>query len=53
MNVLPTCMYVYHIHVSCPWKGVSDVLKLELQMVVTHNVGAGNPLDRLPGTLYH
>lgn len=40
-------------HVSCPWKGVSDVLKLELQMVVSHHVSAGNPLDGLPGALYH
>ena len=41
--VLSTCMYVHHV---CAWcsgqKRGSDPLELEIQMVVSHFVAAGN-----------
>lgn len=42
--VLPTCMPVHHLSfcfVQEPEKGVKS-LELQLQMVVSHHVGAGN-----------
>ena len=45
MDVLPTCMYVYHV---CTWypqegqKRISNTLELELWIIVSHPVGAGN-----------
>jgi hypothetical protein len=39
MDVLPACMSVYHG--ACRGQNkVSDILELELQMVVSHHVGA-------------
>lgn len=45
MGVLPSCMDVHHIHaepMEARTKSVSDPLELELQMVVSNHVGAGN-----------
>ena len=38
--VLPACMYVDHVHAGCPWQ--LDALELEIQMDVSHHVGAKN-----------
>ena len=43
MSALAACvctMFVTGVHVGL--KGMSDPLELELQMVVSHHVGAGN-----------
>lgn len=37
-NIWFTCTYVFHVGL----KGASDLLELGLQMVVNHQVGAGN-----------
>lgn len=39
LSVLPPCNYMYHMHTWCP-RSVSDPLELELQMAVSHHVGA-------------
>ena len=44
MRVLPTCMSAHRMLNWCPQRQerVSEPLELELQMVVTSHVGAGN-----------
>ena len=41
-----SCMYVYHVHAWClgPSEAEEGIrpLELELQMAVSHHVGAGN-----------
>lgn len=41
-DVLPACMYVNYMHTWCSegYKKMSDPLKLELQIVVSHNGGS-------------
>lgn len=50
MDVLPAGMSVHHLYAWCPWspKRVSGPLRLELQTVVSHLVGAGNETLALP-----
>jgi hypothetical protein len=47
MDVLPACMYMQHVCVLCPRRTEegSDLLDLELQMVVSCHVGA-RPLEK-------
>ena len=42
MSVLVECMYVYHMHASCPRKQkiTLDPLELELKIAVSHHVDA-------------
>lgn len=44
MDVLAACMYVYHICAWCPWRSdrALDLQKLELQIVMSHHIAAGN-----------
>lgn len=46
MDVLPSCMCVYHVHASTPpprgQERALDPLELELQMLVSHYASAGN-----------
>lgn len=44
MGILPTCMCVYHLHAWCPQSTEEAVrpLELELQMVVSCHMNAGN-----------
>jgi hypothetical protein len=44
MGILPACKSAYHVHFWCHGekKKTSDLLDLELQMAVSHNVGAEN-----------
>lgn len=42
--ILPTYMYVYHMSTWCQWRPEEGVgpLEMELQVAVSHHVGAGN-----------
>jgi hypothetical protein len=42
MNILLSGMYVYLVHAWCLWSRRGHPLQLELQMVVSHRMGAGN-----------
>lgn len=43
VSILPVCMSVQHVHaVPTEVTRVSDSLESELQMVLSHYVGAGN-----------
>lgn len=43
MNVLPTCMFTMYVPGSCEGqKKVSDPLKQELKVAVSHGLDAGN-----------
>ena len=44
MSVLPARIYMHHVCASCSQRAEQGVrfLKLELWMVVSHHVGAGN-----------
>lgn len=44
VSVLPVCMFVHHTCAWCPWRSEEelDPPKLEVQVVVSHYVGAGN-----------
>lgn len=43
--ILSTCMSLHHVRAWCPQRleRESDLLKLELQMFVSHRVGTGTP----------
>lgn len=42
MSVLPARMCAHQVHALGEYK-VSDLLELELWMILSHHVGAGNP----------
>lgn len=39
MSLLPVRMFIYHVWFCCPWH---SPLELELQIVVSHLLGAGD-----------
>lgn len=42
MGILPACVFVYHLHIMLMEVRRGHPLKLELQMVISHSVDAGN-----------
>lgn len=40
ISVLPACMFVYHVCNACKVRGASDLLELELLVVVSTESGS-------------